>query len=154
MNQKVEDYLNGKKDEDKKSREEFLIAEGLYDRVYSENPEDSLEYPYREWDDETKTNRFYKKVAIEVTDEEFDKIMESAEETDVSRRNSVGTFMSVIAWIIYVCGFIAGAYQAGLVAGEFSFAVAGPIWIWALICGTVFLGFSEVIQLLDEIKYK
>lgn len=67
----------------------------------------------------------------------------------------------MIAWIVYVAGFIVGIVQGNVeVQGtfnnrtEFSFVITLTYWSIALISGTMFLGFAEIIKLLNKIKNK
>ncbi len=73
-----------------------------------------------------------------------------------SKNNGVATALRVIAWITYVGGFIAGLILGNIVTGnygltEFSFTAALIYWVAAFISGTVFLGFAEIISLLQKI---
>ena len=84
-------------------------------------------------------------------------------EEDVSN-NPVATALTVIAWVIFIGGFIAGivlgrvevekGYYYTYTDTEFSFAIAFVYWCVSLISGTVFLGFAEIIKLLNAIKRK
>ena len=66
------------------------------------------------------------------------------------RNNTISIIFKVLACMVFIGGFI-----AGLIAG-FVFArtllVTLIYWASGFISGIVFLGFSEIIQLLYEIK--
>lgn len=78
--------------------------------------------------------------------------------------NPVATALTIIAWVIFIVGFVAGIVLGNeeVVHGtyhtytttEFSFAVALIYWCVSLVSGTTFLGFAEIIKLLDAIKKK
>jgi hypothetical protein len=78
MHPKLEKYL-GKyekimSDNEKAKRDKLLIEEGLYEKEYEpEGTHDENAYPMCEYGKDGKT-RYYKKVAIEVTDEEFERV--------------------------------------------------------------------------------
>ena len=77
MNERVENYLKSKKEAEQKKqaayREKVLLAADLYKREYLEKEPDDVE-----WDDnliwDSERQQYYKKVAIQVTDEEFAEI--------------------------------------------------------------------------------
>ena len=77
-----------------------------------------------------------------------------------SSNNTIGSILRVIAWITYVGGFIAGLVLGNVevpyiyISGthtEFSFTVALIYWVSAFISGTIFLGFAEIISLLQKL---
>lgn len=75
-------------------------------------------------------------------------------------KNGIASALRSIALIIYVVGFIAG-FALGNVTSplnsyfkEFSSTLALFYWISAFISGTVFLGFSEIIDLLQKLVDK
>ena len=134
-----------------KKKEDLLLELDLYDKVYAPDNDCSDEYPYCDWDDENGVNLYYKKVPIEVTDEEFEALKDCAENYDeIEVRNPVATTLTVIAWIIYICGFIACVI---LCNDDF---VADGLYLLAgsFISGTVFLAIAEIIKLLFKINKK
>ena len=78
-----------------------------------------------------------------------------------SYTNPIVIIFKIIAIITFVLGFF-----GGLIFGnqpvislyssrtEFSFAVALTYWAVSFISGLMFLGFAEIIQLLQDIKNK
>lgn len=164
MNEKVRQFLIVKQAEEKQKRDEALIELGLFEKQYNPYDQYDSDYPYSEWDEQTGTTRFFKKVACPVTDQEYAYIKKYAGSsgTDTANSNPVANALSVIAWVIYIAGFIAGFYFGTIEIGsfygrsqsEFSFAIAMVYWCGALISGTIFLGFAEIIKLLNAIKNK
>lgn len=73
--------------------------------------------------------------------------------------NTVAIVLRVIAWITYIGGFIAGIILAQVeIPSEYSFldpttafswTIALTYWAGSLISGTIFLGFAEIIDLLQ-----
>ena len=61
--------------------------------------------------------------------------------------NTIATLLKVLAIIIYVCGFL-----AGIVTSVWSLMFL--YWFAAFFSGSLLLGFSEVIRLLDLIAMK
>ena len=178
MNQLVQNYLERKSNESQekslKNKNELLIKLGLFEKEYSDKEGYSYEYPEKEWDNESKTYKYFKKVPVEVSDKEYSQILEyQKESTDASNNNSIPAFSTtntiasvfkVLAWIIFFGGFIAGivlgrvevtrGFYYTYTDTEFSFAQAFTYWAISFINGMIFLGFAEIIQLLTDIKSK
>lgn len=127
----------------------------LTEKEYSPTNTYSEEYHYSETDVNGENIRYFKYVPIEVTDEEYKKILKY-ELGNSKQNNNVASTLKVIAWIIYIGGFIIGIILAGTlnIYSTFSFAVALIYWAIAFISGTISLGFAEIIQLLEMIKIK
>jgi len=80
-----------------------------------------------------------------------------------SDKNKIATALQVIAWITYISGFLAGLIFASLekhyefIDGsqtEWSITIALIYWVSSFITGTIFLGFAEVITLLQKLVDK
>lgn len=77
------------------------------------------------------------------------------------RKNKVADILVVIAWVVYIGGFIlgiVGAYEEVTVGTYylgtekvFSWLAAFTGWATAFITGTMFLGFAEIIKLLQRL---
>lgn len=213
MNERLKNFLDDKKDAEKRKyeseKQRALLELGLYEKVYapiigyghikgdnkvvkfpitsksaqignivkaSINGEKvdvildkiesnySWEFPSSEWDSANSTNKYYKKVPIEITDEEYQEVKKYSKKEETTENNPIATVLTVIAWIVFIGGFIAGialgivevekGYYYTYTDTEFSFAVAFIYWCVSLISGTMFLGFAEIIKLLDAIKKK
>jgi hypothetical protein len=137
---------------------------GLFDKVYNLKNEYSSEYPESEWDTSEGVCKYYKLVPIDITDEEYAELLEvcGSSEVDDEKTNTVATVLTVLAWLIFVTGLIAGIVL-GTEAGEvtsyygdpsFEFSAAWPCWIVSFISGIFVLGFSEIIKLLQKIYNK
>lgn len=78
MYNNVDEYLKQKRTE--KFTEEYikkaklLINEGLYHVVYSPDNVQSSEYPFEEYDATSGSMKHYKKVPMNVTNDEFEQI--------------------------------------------------------------------------------
>ncbi len=171
MHQLVEKFLADKKAEyaNKKAefRKETLLDLGLYEKEYSPDNTFSSDYPYSEWDNESASSKYFNKIPVEVTDEEYAEITKyssNAYKEYANANNPVATVLIAIACIIYLGGFIAGialgtvevtkGYYYTYTDTEFSFAIALTYWFVTLVSGTVLLGFAEIIKLLETIKRK
>ena len=169
MNEKLKEFLDAKKDAEKKKyekeKQKTLIELGLYEKVYSPDNNYSEEFSSSEWDSANSTYNYYKKVPVEITDEEYQEVKKYSKKDDTSEINPIATALTVIAWVVFIGGFIAGfvlGNEEVVVKGsyytytdtEFSFTIAFAYWCVALISGTMFLGFAEIIKLLDAIKKK
>lgn len=150
MNEKVRAFLDAKRQEEltkkQAEKDKLLIDLGLSEKEYLPSGNLSDEYP--EYDRETKS--YYKLKAIAVTEEEFEKIKKYAgkKEDNVSS-NGIATILTVIAWITYAAGFM-----AGLALFEMLEWYILLIWLAAFLSGTVYLGFAEIIKLLTQIRDK
>lgn len=130
--------------------------------------EKSYEFYLPVWDEINLMTKYYKKVPIEITDEEYLELKKYAKKEVKSASdnsaNSVASVLKVIAWLVMICGFVAGIILGNVevtkgtyyiyTTTEFSFAVAFTYWCGAFISGMIFLGFSESIQLLSDIKFE
>ncbi len=168
MNEKLKNFLDAKKDSETKNYEETkqktLLDLGLYEKIYSPDNKYSEEFYLAEWDSTTQASKYYKKVPIEITDEEYQEVKKYSKKEVAPENNSVAVALTIIAWLIFIGGFIAGivlgtvevekGYYYTYTDTEFSFAIAFVYWCVSLISGTMFLGFAEIIKLLDAIKRK
>ncbi|MBQ2968621.1 MAG: hypothetical protein IJE10_10950 [Clostridia bacterium] len=181
MNEKLKAFFEAKKEEELKKQEELnkkqeeakkktLIDLGLFEKVYSPDNKQSDEFSCYEWDSQTQTSKYYKKVPIDVSDEEYEEVKKYSKQTEdvilnhFNKDNPIATALTVIAWIVFIGGFIAGivlgtveverGYYYTYTDTEFSFAIAFVYWCASLISGTMFLGFAEIIKLLNEIRNK
>ncbi len=161
MNEKLKEFLDAKKDAEKKAHEEkkkdTLIELGLFEKEYSEKNQYSIEYPWSEWDSANSTNKYYKKVPVEITDEEYQEVKKYAKPPVLSTENMIAKALIIIASAVFVLGFIGGIVAGSVTASyndEFNFVVALITWIASAVNGTMFLGFAEIIKLLTDIKNK
>lgn len=168
MNEKLKNFLDAKKDSEtknyEKTKQKTLLDLGLYEKIYSPDNKYSEEFCLSEWDRITQASKYYKKVPIEITDEEYQEVKKYSKKEVATGNNSVAVALTIIAWVIFIGGFIAGialgmvevekGYYYTYTDTEFSFAIAFVYWCVSLISGTMFLGFAEIIKLLDAIKRK
>ena len=163
MHEKVQEYLAMKNAEKNKNREEFLLNEEICEKEYSPDNKESFEYSNREWSDKEHKYKYYKKIPIKITDEEYEMILK-AQTDDDKASNPIATALKIISVIIFIGGFILGIVlgtqevEQGIyytyTKTEFSFAIALIYWAVSFISGMLMLGFSEIINLLNSIKNK
>jgi len=171
MNEILNNYFKKKEKEQKArlqmQRNDLLLSEGLYQKVYSEKDvyEYDPEYPNSELDPQTQKVKYYKKVPIEITDEEYERVIELSEpKNNKEQKNSVASVLTVIAWIVFIAGFIVGIVLGNVEVTrgtyftytdtEFSFTIALTYWAVSFVSGIFILGFAEIIKLLNDIKNK
>ena len=157
MHEKLKEYFAKAEEKENKLTAQELIYAGLYEKEYSEKNEYSHEYPDSEWDDENKKQKYFKKVPIQLTDEECEKFKKIYYSSALKPTNPIASALSIIAVLIYIGGFIAGivlGIDAAELYEEFAFSVAFVYWAVSLVSGTMFLGFAEIIKLLNDIKNK
>lgn len=157
MHEKLKEYFAKAKEREDKLTAHELISAGLYEKEYSEKDEYSYEYPEVEWDDNNNKSKYFKKIPIQLTNEEYEKFKKIYYSSALKPTNPIATVLSIIAVIIYVAGFIAGIVIGVEVAEfyeDFAFGTAFVYWATSLISGTLFLGFAEIIKLLNDIKNK
>ena len=150
MNEKLKEFLESKKEiqraEFEENKAKTLIDLGLFDKIYAEDDSEfTYEFPESEYDAETSTFKRYKKQAIDITDEEYDELKKYLNYSTDSKTNSIATILTVIAWVVYVCGFISGFVLSDMML---------VYWIASFVVGTIYLGFAEIIKLLTAIKNK
>lgn len=161
MNQKAQDYINQKLEENHQkkleARNRFLISQGLYEKEYSPNGNYTSEHTESEWCDETHSNKYYRTIPIEVTDEEFEeiekayKLSQSSNTLHASATNPVAKALQIIAVFTYIIGIILGGIEVNKTED-----ISGGLFYWTtyFVVGTMILGFSEIIKLLNDIKNK
>ena len=172
MHEKVKAFLDSKQEETRKyyekEKQETLIELGLYDIEFSPNNEDSPEYPHTVWDQKNFIYKYYKRIPVEVSDEEYQTLKNYSKKahttTQSSVRNPVASALTAIAWFLFIAGFIVGIIlgtETEIVGTyyqyeetTFSFAAALTYWGISLVSGIMFLGFAEIIKLLEAIKRK
>ena len=173
MHQMVEDYIAAQKSEESKhsleTKNQLLLKLGLFEKEYSAKNEYSSEYPEREYIEQTGDYKYFKKIPIDVSDEEFSEILKYQKNGQSDAKTSKNTYSSLlqgIAFFLFIVGLIAGIVAGNtpsLITGAisnisgshgFSFAPALVTWILSFIGGMLFLGFAEIIQLLTDIKNK
>lgn len=78
-------------------------------------------------------------------------------------KNKIATALQIIAWVTYIGGFFAGLILANIeipyvfidaTRTEWSITIALIYWVSSFITGTTFLGFAEVITLLQKLVDK
>lgn len=74
------------------------------------------------------------------------------------RENAIAKLLEAVAWVIFIGGFLLGCIMGSSLGygyrSSFSIVPALICWASAFISGISFLGFAEIIKLLDEIKKK
>ena len=157
MHEKLKEYFAEAEEKNNELTAQELISAGLYEKEYSEKNYYSDEFPNYEWDAVNSIQKYYKKVPIQLTDEECEKFKKIYHNSALKPKNSIAVALRIIAWIIFIGGFIAGIFIANIQIGayhEFSFVIALTYWVGALVSGIIFLGFAEIIKLLNDIKNK
>jgi len=136
-----------------------LLRLGLYEKEYTDNGVSSR---YPDWDQET--GKAFRKVPINVTEEEYAAICSYEKEETVDDRagNPMARALVVIAWITFIGGFLAGIIlavrevESGYYSTDnvFVWSVAITCWASSFISGVLFLGFAEIIKLLNAMVSK
>ena len=162
MHEKVKTFLETQEEIQQKLNEEAkkktLLSLRLTEKIYSPNGWGTDEYPYFEWDTVNQVGRYYKLEPLEVTDEEYAEILKYADSpiksNEPSEKNSIATALTVIAWSIFIIGFIIGIVVGDGFDHQIETTSAITFWIISFISGLTFLGFAEIIKLLTAIKNK
>ncbi len=153
MNETVKNYLETKKKKCEEKKAKKLVELGICEKIYSPDGEYSSEYYLYD----EKEKKHYKKIPIEVTDEEYDEILKYSENADKKEYNIVARILKGIAWFFFVGGFIVG-FTLGVALGEQlnynPYIAMFTIWGIYFVFGMMFIGFAEIIQLLQDIKNK
>ncbi len=160
MHEKVKEFLAKKQAEEQKKyakeKERVLESLGIVEKEYSNNTSYTVEYPYYEWGSESQSGRYYKKNKIDVTDEEYEMIKKYNKEESYFSSNTIATFLTVIAVIVFVIGFIGGIVLGNTfeIRYDFNTPLMFATWVICAVNGIFILGFAEIIKLLQAIKDK
>ncbi len=165
MNEIIKNFIDTKISEENAKHEAekstTLSNLGLYEKVYSPDNKYSAEYPVSELDS-NNTFKYYKNKPIEISDEDYEELKKHLDKGEHKKHKTMALIFTVIAWIVFVGGFVAGISFANIVIDPydvvngtyFSFSIAFTYWSVSLISGTIILGFAEIIKILDDIKKK
>lgn len=148
MNKIVQEFIDKKKAEiennKNKEKRKLLMDLGICEKEYSQSSAWSEEYPDYEYDQGTKEGRYFKKIPINVTDEEYEEILKYCKQSDnttpVNKENKVAKVLTGIAYAIFIIGAIFGfamGYTKNIPEDTyyFSFAVAVAWWcVYAWLC--------------------
>ena len=178
MNQILENYFI-KKDEEKKiieqkaierekeKRNNILLSEGLYEKVFYESG-DKTEYIYGEYIEGKYC--LFKKVPIEVTDEEFLKIVECSGKNDDNESrnaNKISQVIKISSIVLFILNFIGSIFLSALstytsyYSGDTYLNIDFDEFNWAIFFSLVIISFfgcllmyavGEIIDKLEEIK--
>ena len=175
MQEKVQEYLNkvdekkkrlaekeeqAKTEKEQRYKNDVLQQAGLFDREYCKDNEPTDDYPLYD----SEKDAYYRSVPCQITAEEWEAVKAAYEEEralldtqrtakESSGKNGVAGALKAIAVIIYICALTAGIVVAAT-AGSIGVGIMFAAWFGGFIFGTMMLGFSEVIRLLDSINKK
>lgn len=163
MNEQIRAYLAKKAaekaHEEAEKRADALIREGLYTKEeLAERPEPGEKNceTVTERDDQGNPHfRYFRKIPLDVTAEEWERIRayageEDDAEEDVPEHNGVASLLKGLAVVVYIFAFIAGF----VMGKDLTFGITLICWVAGLFSGTMLLGFSEMVRLLHEINQK
>ena len=156
MDQRVLDCIEEQKikaaDRLRKEKDELALELDLYEKEYA--AQYSKEYPYSEWDAEEEKTVYYKKVPVQLTDEEYEALIKyhksSKKKNKEVPENPAATRLKVFAFIICFVGIIV-AFLAAHSSSVLSFV---SILFTIFVYGAFFLGMAEIISLLNKINNK
>lgn len=173
MSKEVQDYIKeqkallekSKRKNEKEERDSLLIELGLYTVEYAPEGADTRKYPETEWNEEKQTYVNYRFIPYEITDEEYQELLELQEQDEPSERsaNPIAILMIIVAITIFVGGLVLGivfgketrVLNSGRYNEEteqvFSFWIALIYWVSAFVGGSLFLGLAEIINRLSSI---
>lgn len=116
MNERVERFVEYFKNEKEKrecaEKERVLISVGLFDKEYSENGK--RQPGYLEYDKETK--KYYRKKAIQVTEEEYAEILKYRPKVQ-PKRSDMPTCLTIFAIISFVGAVLCAASNILFISG-------------------------------------
>lgn len=156
MNDKIKEFIATKIDEKNKKyqleKEELLLKLGFYEKEFSPDNKYTEDFCDSELDGNGNI-KYYKKVPIEITDEEYEELLKYSTEEEPSKNSILPMILTTIACTIFLFGFFAGV-SYGNISGIFSLPIALSYWSIALISGSVFLALAEIIRLLDRNNHR
>lgn len=158
MNERLQEYLNKKAEESRakfeSERDANLIAAGLFEKRFSPTGKaEDPEYPFSQWNKAESRMMYYKKVAITVTDEEYEAFLKAgpvkpAAMEEESKNGVASTLFGIAVTLYILLGF------AGLICMFANFLAGLIVMFGGFISGTGFLGFSEIIKQLQKLNNK
>lgn len=154
---KNEEYETRKRTEYEKKKVATLEDLGFVEKEYAPNGAYSDEYSKCEYDEEG--NRlYYREVAINISDEDFEALQKCLDETEDEKReireerhSTIANILWVFAWIMYIGGFIAG-FIFGVDKWGNPNASVLVYWVAFFAAGTLYASIAEIINLLCDIR--
>ena len=133
----------------KMQRDQKLIELGYCIREYCGEDDKKADFPLY---DEFKI-KFYRLVAAEVTDEQFQRILAIGGERVVDSSNRLASVIMVLAWIGFIIFCLAG-FAIASAGREFDFVPFLTLCSIGAGCLLSLLWFAEVLKLLQRIHDK
>lgn len=154
MHEKVRDFIESKRviaeETRKRAKNRHLINLGLYEREYIEG---GFSNEYTEYD--ADTGKYYKKIAIQVSDEDYEELCSLADVEKEDIKNPIAQTLTIFGWVVIIGGFIGGitlgAVSSPGYENDFMWSVALALWVRAFVVGIISLGFAEIIKLLHKL---
>lgn len=139
------------------------ICEEIGLKIYApEGDVDINEYPELEWDRE---NKKYRRFKYANSSKPKQNTRSASSQTNEPENDRIVIFLMIIAWVIFIGGFISGIVlgkETKIIESRFSskteteevfsFAKAMIYWFASLVSGAVFLALSAIIDRLNKIK--
>lgn len=156
LNEKRKEYNKKQKKKYKKNKADTLLELGLWEKEYSPDGMFSNEYCFRE--SKEGEELYFKRVPINISDEDFDMLTEELAQMDVEEdsdsnnekeEKSIVKFLWVIAWLLFGGGFLCSFIVVGRYGGTGFFVCLGSF----MATGALYAGIAEIIELLNDIKY-
>ena len=156
MNSAAQEYINKQKEIAKnrklKEREEFLEDIGLCERIYSDNTKYTEEFPCKDTDEDSEHfGKYYTTVTPALSDEEYEEVLKAYKLNNDLKTpyDDVAYALKLIAIFIYIIGGLLAlvSFSSGAFVGILTI-------LSVFVSGTSFLGFSRIINLLNDIKNK
>lgn len=123
-----------------KQRADKLISLGYFDKEYGSDYPDST-HPFRDG----MTGKYYGKVPLPVTDEQFETILKIG----AAKTKETKTLPRVLMWTgiaVYLICFIVGIIMGKEGTYSFSFGAMLTWWAGGFLSGTTFLWMAEVLK--------
>ena len=150
MHEKIQEFINKKQEENARKKQEYknkvLMENDLYDKEYSEHGYHS-EYPAFDYEQ----NRYYKRVPIKCSDEDFEKLKEYLPQSEKISTNVTYGILVGIVIAIFVIGFIIGLCMYNEFTGMLPVII---IWIISFLLGISVYVYAEILRLLNIIAKK
>ncbi len=154
MHPMAEYYIENAKQQSIEKMEKNLIELGLFEKHYAPDnlPLDIIAYPYFD----SKTQKYYKKVAVSLTNEEYEEVMRHAIIKSESKLCGTSSWLIFVAIVIFIVFFILGidmgkdsVFTFGS-ESNFSFGTACIFWFIGIINGSMFIALAKIIDLLNK----
>lgn len=154
LENEIQELVNKKSKLNANEKKDLLFSLGLFEKKYSQDNHSTNEYPYQDFDG--KVTKYYKFSALDISDEDYKKILLLQAQKEQLENNVKDKDDNVFKYISYIISlFIFVIYFAIGLKAIFNYDSDGVIIMFSgFVSGCLFIGIGEILKLLVQIKNK